>query len=340
VWFATLSFLPRMVNCGGVILLVLGVDGGATKTSCVLADEKFGILGVGLAGSSNYHVVGVEEAQKSVALAIKRAIPPNLKKNIDVCCFGMGGLNTKRDKKVISGFIKPLVAARKHIFVNDVVIAFYAATCGEPGIVIVAGTGSIAYGVNKEGKEGVAGGWGWLIGDEGSAFYIAKKALMSASKAYDGRGKPTSLVELFCNHLKISKFENIISKIYEEMKPRDLASLAPLVTQAAQKGDEVAQKILEDAARELALTVKALSERLNMKGRFTVGAAGGVFKSQPVWRFFQSEVQKQVPGAELTKPLEYPVIGALIMGFRDQKVMVTPEVREKLEKSLKTRLEK
>jgi N-acetylglucosamine kinase len=329
-----------MVNCGGVILLVLGVDGGATKTSCVLADEKFGILGVGLAGSSNYHVVGVEEAQKSVALAIKRAIPPNLKKNIDVCCFGMGGLNTKRDKKVISGFIKPLVAARKHIFVNDVVIAFYAATCGEPGIVIVAGTGSIAYGVNKEGKEGVAGGWGWLIGDEGSAFYIAKKALMSASKAYDGRGKPTSLVELFCNHLKISKFENIISKIYEEMKPRDLASLAPLVTQAAQKGDEVAQKILEDAARELALTVKALSERLNMKGRFTVGAAGGVFKSQPVWRFFQSEVQKQVPGAELTKPLEYPVIGALIMGFRDQKVMVTPEVREKLEKSLKTRLEK
>jgi N-acetylglucosamine kinase len=329
-----------MVNCGGVILLVLGVDGGATKTSCVLADEKFGILGVGLAGSSNYHVVGVEEAQKSVALAIKRAIPPNLKKNIDVCCFGMGGLNTKRDKKVISGFIKPLVAARKHIFVNDVVIAFYAATCGEPGIVIVAGTGSIAYGVNKEGKEGVAGGWGWLIGDEGSAFYIAKKALMSASKAYDGRGKPTSLVELFCNHLKISKFENIISKIYEEMKPRDLASLAPLVTQAAQKGDEVAQKILEDAARELALTVKALSERLNMKGRFTVGAAGGVFKSQPVWRFFQSEVQKQVPGAELTKPLEYPVIGALIMGFRDQKVMATPEVREKLEKSLKTRLEK
>ncbi|MEM2135785.1 MAG: BadF/BadG/BcrA/BcrD ATPase family protein [Candidatus Jordarchaeaceae archaeon] len=321
-------------------MLVLGVDGGATKTVCVVADENFKILGVGLAGSSNYHVVGVEAAQKSVALALKRAIPSKLKNSIDVCCFGIGGLNTKRDKKIISGFIKPLVAARKHIFVNDVVIAFHAATCGEPGIVMVAGTGSIAYGVNPEGKEGVAGGWGWLIGDEGSAFYIAKKALMCASKAYDGRGKPTSLVELFCSHLKISKFENIISKVYEEMKPRDLALLAPLVTQAAQNGDDVAQNILEDAARELALTVKALAGKLNMKGRFTVGAAGGVFKSQPVWKFFQSEIQKQVPGAELTKPLEYPVIGALIMGFKDQKVMATPEVREKLEKGLRTWLEK
>ncbi len=320
-------------------MLVLGVDGGATKTVCVVADENFKILGVGLAGSSNYHVVGVEAAQKSVALALKRAIP-KLKNSIDVCCFGIGGLNTKMDRKIISGFIKPLVTARKHIIVNDVVIAFHAATCGEPGIVMVAGTGSIAYGVSPEGKEGVVGGWGWLIGDEGSAFYIAKKALMSASKAYDGRGKHTSLVEIFCNHLKISKFENIISKVYEEMKPRDLASLAPLVTQAAQNGDEVAQNILEDAARELALTVKALAEKLNMKGRFTVGAAGGVFKSQPVWKLFQSEVQKHVSGAELTKPLEYPVIGALIMGFKNQKMTVTPDVREELEKDLKTRLEK
>jgi len=323
---------------GGFDTLVLGVDGGATKTVCVVADGEFRVLGAGLAGPSNYHVVGVEEARKNVDLAVRQAVPTNLRSKIDICCFGMGGLNTKRDEEVISGFVKPLVKTGKYIFVNDVVVAFYAATCGEPGIVVVAGTGSIAYGVNRKGETRVAGGWGWIIGDEGSAFYIARRALMSAAKAYDGRGKPTILVKLLQERLGISKFDDVISKVYDEMKPSDLASLAPVVTVAAKKGDSVALSILEDAGEELALTVKALANRLNMKGEITVGAAGGVFRSEPVWRFFKKKVQNHLPRAVFINPVEYPVIGALIMGFRKQNVTITKEVKERIEKSLKTML--
>ncbi|MEX2707504.1 MAG: BadF/BadG/BcrA/BcrD ATPase family protein [Candidatus Freyrarchaeum guaymaensis] len=140
---------------GGFDTPVLGVDGGATKTVCVVADGEFRVLGAGLAGPSNYHVVGVEEARKNVDLAVRQAVPTNLRSKIDICCFGMSGLNTKQDREVISGFVKPLVKTGKYIFVNDVVVAFYAATCGEPGIVVVAGTGSIAYGEYRLGGQRV-----------------------------------------------------------------------------------------------------------------------------------------------------------------------------------------
>ncbi|MEM1507448.1 MAG: BadF/BadG/BcrA/BcrD ATPase family protein [Candidatus Bathyarchaeia archaeon] len=312
--------------------LVLGVDGGATKTICVISDEDFRVVGVGKAGPCNYNVVGVENARRNVEKAIQMAYSSisdgQLKGKVaDVGCFGIGGLTTQRDYEIISSKIVPLESARNRVIVNDVVVAFYAATGGEPGIVVVAGTGSIAYGMNSRGESMISSGWGWLIGDEGSAFYIARQALASATKAYDGRGRKTILVDMFREEFGVSDFKDIVPKIYHEVTSTNIALLSRVVFSAARRGDRVAMKILRDAGEELGKAAVAIARRLFNKGeRIVVGVSGGVFRADlTVWEHFKKYVSKRLPNVIFTPPVEHPVVGALIMGYKALNLEISDE---------------
>ncbi|HID90727.1 TPA: ATPase, partial [Candidatus Bathyarchaeota archaeon] len=198
------------------MVLVVGLDSGATKSVCAIADEAGRVLGVGSSGGGNYHVVGVKAARDNVLEAVEEArAQARIEETFDVGCFGMGGLDSKHDYETISGFLRPLNLARRYVIVNDVVIAYHAVTAGErPGAVVVGGTGSIAYGMNEMGDEARSGGWGWIMGDEGSALDISRRALMAAAKAYDGRGPGTVLVELFERHFGVDRYEDVIPLIY------------------------------------------------------------------------------------------------------------------------------
>ncbi|RJS74838.1 hypothetical protein CW712_05865 [Candidatus Bathyarchaeota archaeon] len=331
------------MNFWGRMMLFLGVDSGATKTTCVITNEKLEVLGVGMAGASNYHIVGVKKAKENVKLAIEHArLCGNLKdKKIDVGCFGMGGLRTKKDSEVISNFIKSLDVAKELLIVNDAVTAYYAATLGKPGVVVVAGTGSIAYGTDGKGNEALLGGWGWLIGDEGSAFYIARQALMQATKAVDSRAKPTSLVRLAKKHFGILNFDEIITVVYHNLPaPQAIASFAKLVSVAAQHGDEVAKEIMIGASKELAILAESTVRKLNIINQpIIIGGVGSVWQSSIVWKVFEAELKKKFPPATFKK-IKFPVVGSIVMGLIKKGVKISRNKADRLEKDIYLKIER
>lgn len=325
-------------------MLVLGVDGGATKTMCAVADEKFNILGAGLSGPCNYNVVGIEEASKNVKLAIEQACSNlNLEgERIKIGCFGIGGLTTNHDYKIISEKIVPSNIFEMRIIVNDVIVAFYAVTNGKPGIVVVSGTGSIAFGLNGRGEKAVSSGWGWLMGDEGSAFDIARQALIAAARAYDGRGGKTMLVDMFKEEFGVDDFKDIVPKIYREATSTKIASLSRIVFSAAEAGDKIAIKILERAGEELGRSALAVAKRLFTEDESViVGVSGGVFKaSEIVWLSFKRCVSSSLPKASFVPPVAYPVIGALIMGYEKIGIKVNEERKSFLLQNLEKEMAK
>jgi N-acetylglucosamine kinase len=323
-------------------MLVLGVDSGGAKTICAMVDEKLEVLGAGMAGPSNYHVVGVEQAKKNVGLAIKRAcsVAGLRRKRFDIGCFGMGGLNTERDREIISNFVKSLGVSKEYEIVNDVVVAYYAVTLGKPGVGVVAGAGSIAYGADSRGTNATVSGWGWLIGDEGSAFYIARKALMHATKAVDGRASSTKLVELAKKHFGISRFDDIITAVYHDLaRPKNIASFAELVSGAAQDGDEAAEKILTDAGKELALSAETAARKVGITDQpIIIGGVGGVWQSSIVWGVFKDELKKKLPRVTFREPIEFPVVGALVMGLSKKGIKISEKDADELENGIRLKL--
>lgn len=323
-------------------MLVLGVDSGATKTICAIINEKFEVLGVEEAGPGNYHIVGTELARKNVGLAIKRArLVGNVRrKRIDIGCFGMGGLRTEKDREVISNLIKSLDVANEYEIANDIMIGYHAVTLGKPGIGVVAGTGSIAYGSDSKGAEALSGGRGWLIGDEGSAFYIARKALMRAGKAVDGCAENTKLVKLAKEHFGISEFDQIITVVYHDLpRPQAIASFAKSVSKVAEDGDEAAKEILVGAGKELAILAEATARKVGIANQtITVGGVGSVWHSNIVWGVFKDELKKKLPRVTFRGPIEFPVVGALVMGLSKKGIKISEKDAYKLENGIRLKL--
>ena len=325
-------------------MFVLGVDGGSTKTVCAITNERFEVLGVGKAGPSNYHIVGIREAKKNVALAVEQArlVGGLERKRIDIGCFSIGGLWGVNENKVISKFIRSLDASEEYLIVNDIVAAYHAVTMGNPGIAVIAGTGSMAYGEDNKNHAILLGGWGWLIGDEGGAFYIARKALMRVTKAIDKRASSTKLVELAKKHFEISSFDDLITAVYHDLpNPQAIASFAIRVSEAAQKGDEAAKEILRDAGKELALMAITVSRNLEIADNaITVGGVGGVWNSDIVWQVFKSEVKKKLPRATFRKPVKLPVVGSLAIGLSKKGINISKKDADKLEKKIRLKFSK
>jgi len=319
--------------------LILCVDSGSTKTICAIANEKGKVLGLGSAGPSSHYAVSVEKAKENFRVAIRKAVASAGLNNVvfDVGCFGMTALDTKSDHELISSFITSLNIAKKCVIVIDATIAHYAVTNGEPGIVVIAGTGSIAYGVNERGEVAQSGGREWLVSDEGSAYDIAKKGLTAVIRAYDGRGTDTLLVEMFKKHFGVSTFEGILQKIYEDTGKSTIATLAPIITSAAQRGDAVALNILKKAGRELGLATFAVAKRLNMeKERITVGCIGGVFKAGKfILKPFKKTVKTHIPKAIFKPPIYDAIMGAIILGLKKGGVHITRELIRKIKYDLK-----
>ncbi|RLI11116.1 hypothetical protein DRO35_05550 [Candidatus Bathyarchaeota archaeon] len=319
-------------------MLFLGVDGGATKTVAAVADEQGSLLGLGYSGSTCYHFVGVEEAKRNLESAVKKAMKEAKVgwNDLDAICYGLSSVDdTPMDTEVIRRFASE-VTHKPFILVNDVVNAYYATCRGKPGVTVVAGTGSIAYGMNAKGERVRVGGWGQILGDEGSAVYIGRRAFQEASKAYDGRRRYTLLADLLPRAMGLTSLYDISFNIMSgRMLISELGRLAPAVSEAAHMGDKAAIRILREAGRELALLAVAGLKRLGLRSEATVGASGSAFRSGKwLWETFTSEIRRRNFRIHIDGPIYggQPVVGAIFLAAHEAGVkMKERDVLEILE---------
>lgn len=253
---------------------VIGVDGGGTRTRVCVAAMDGTVLAMHEAGSSAVSVNGMAGAQNILEDAIAQAILSAGLHSHDLraICFGLSGVDRPDERAPMLQWAMSRFAEHAEV-VNDCEIVLEAGSEAGWGVALIAGTGAIAFGKSPEGDRSRAGGWGYLVGDEGSAYDIAREGLRAALRAADGRGQPTHLVELVLDHFGIERASALVPVVYRHntnsastspMRPDQMAALAPLVTQAAQMGDEVAQGIVLRAGHELALNVLAVARRLQL----------------------------------------------------------------------------
>lgn len=306
---------------------VLGIDGGGTKTLCYLADTGGRILGRGESGPSNFQAVGRQEAAKSLNAAVHQALGEYgiSVSQVSTVCLGMAGVNKPGDKEIARILLEQTGYGGRMIIENDAVIALAGATAKEWGVVVISGTGSIAFGINKKGERRRAGGWGYLLGDEGSGYDIGRKGLIAAFRSFDGRSEKTLLEKLYMEHFNVNRMEEIMTKVYEEgMERHQIAALAKIVFRGAELDDRVSREIFEDAGEELVSAARTVVKALKMEGEsFDLAAVGGVFeKNDYLFNVFKESAEGTFPNACVIRPRYKPVVGAVFLALREMGVNV------------------
>jgi N-acetylglucosamine kinase-like BadF-type ATPase len=205
------------------------------------------------------------------------------------------------------------------LVVNDALIALVAATGDDPGVVLISGTGSIAYGVNHKGFAARSGGWGYVLGDEGSGYWIGQKALHAIVRSTDGRGSPTRLTTLVLEHLQLTKVEGLVHEVYDRgLKRQSVAALGPVVERARADGDLVAAEIMNAAAAELVRAAASVIQRLQMRGlAFRIVLAGSMFRLVPwLTESLIHRLAEVAPRATVARLETEPAVGALRLALR------------------------
>lgn len=290
---------------------VIGIDAGGTKTVGLLADEQGQPLGEARGGGANLQVHGELEVEK-VLYGILEALGA---RSVSALCLGIAGVDRPGDEAVIRAILRRLGHAENARVVNDAAIALVAGTPERAGIVIVAGTGSIAYGVDARGGVARAGGYGYLLADEGSGYWLGREALRAAVRARDGRGPQTPLADRVFAALGVASLEELVPLAYEQGLPRQqLAALSRLVQAAADAGDPLADALLDQAALELALAARSVARRLSLASRYPVVLAGGLFLGCPgLARRLTARLE--LPGAEPHLLEGEPASGAVTLAL-------------------------
>jgi N-acetylglucosamine kinase-like BadF-type ATPase len=298
--------------------IFLGVDGGQSSTTALIGDETGRVLGSGIGGPCNH--VGAAEGRQKFVRAIEECVSTACRAagldspevRFASACLGFSG--GPEDKQPI---LAEILRTERLLVTTDALIALAGATAGEPGIITIAGTGSIAFGRNAQGQTARAGGWGYIFGDEGGAFGLTREALRAALRAEEGWGPPTTLRARLLEAAGAASANELLHRFYTTEFPRPhIASFARLVDEAAQQGDSVAREILFEAARELAALADAVRRQLFQPGEpARVALIGGVFRSQMLRERFCALVEIE-EGNRCGPPVYGPAAGALIEAYR------------------------
>jgi N-acetylglucosamine kinase-like BadF-type ATPase len=321
--------------------VILAVDGGQTSTKAIVAQRDGTILGVGR-GTPCDHIHGPngrEINRRAIHGAAQEALRVSGQPATAIIAVGMGLTSAAREHRA-EGIFKEIVREMcdpRAIWVDaDFVSNLYGASGGSPGVVVIAGGGSIGYGVDADGRESVTAGLGYLLGDEGSAWYLGLQAIIAAVRANDGRGKPTALLPFVREHYGLQSVREIIRIIYAQDFARDqVSSIAPDVVRIAEH-DPIASEIVTNAAHALADIVLASIRRLHEPGDVVdVYPTGGVFGAGPlIMEPFQHRISSQWPSAIIREPRFPPVVGALLQGIRALGDEITPALLARVELTL------
>ena len=296
-------------------MYIIGIDGGGTKTVGILTTETGQHLAQVQSGPANYHVVGETQTQ-----AVLEAVVGKLCEKAGVSrtspirfCLGMAGLGRVADRKVIGRICDELGIREDRILTHDAHIALIGGTEKQEGVIVISGTGAIVYGINADGREARASGWGYLLGDEGSGYDIAIRGLRAVARAADGRSHPTELTNRILNRLELNEPNALIRWVHAASRDA-IARLAEIVFDTARTADSVAERIVDDAADELVCAAGSVIGQLEFIEPFDVVLSGGNLIHQPVFadrlRHRFTEIQ---PEASVLLPKHEPAYGAVLL---------------------------
>ena len=300
--------------------LIVGVDAGGTKTVGVVADESGRIVRTARAGGANLHVHGELAVEKVLADLLDELCP---EERPDALCLGMAGVDRPSEGALVRSLLRRLGFRANALVVNDAIIAIAAAAPDRVGVVVVSGTGSIAYGFDRSGKSARAGGLGPTLADEGSAGWVGQRGVVAAVRAAEGRGESTRLLEAIFAALEVRGPSDLPPMAYGGSLTRErFAELAPVVVEVARGGDPMAMRIIDEASTELASAARSVVRQLDFEGQpFPLIFSGGFVKHLDG---FAEEVSRKaaIPNAvPMLLPRE-PAEGALAMAldlYRERK---------------------
>jgi len=308
-----------------VVDIVLGIDGGGTKTACAAARLDGTLLGLGHAGASNPLRVagGFGGAARAVAEAAKGALADagGGPARVRAVFMALGGISDDDAARRMEAAAREVLDAADVAADNDAVAALAAAVGESYGVIVIAGTGSIAMACDRSGRRARSGGWGYLIGDEGSGQWIGRLGLDAVARAHDGRGPATGLTARANAHYGMVSPDDLRTILYRQpTDSRGVAGFSPEVMAAAGEGDGVAVAIVRSAAHELADMAIAAARQVGMdpgSKEFPVAPAGGVFSAGEVIMCpFREELATRAPAASLALPEFPPVVGAVMLALK------------------------
>ncbi|WP_315119576.1 BadF/BadG/BcrA/BcrD ATPase family protein [uncultured Clostridium sp.] len=317
-----------------VFLPVLSIDGGGTKCLSALLDYESNIAGVGESGSCNYQSIGEEKSKESIKKSILNAMEHYEKKysckvsKIECVIAGIAGNDTGKDKKVMERIFKSIfdelnITVDKYILENDAYITLNGALEDREGVLIISGTGSICYGKNNENQYYRTGGWGYIVGDEGSGFWIGSQAIKFIFHSEDGRKESTLLRENILNSLKLENIEELMGWVYsEDYSIKKVSALAKDVFNSASHGDELALKIVNMAAEELLSHLNVVVDKLHLKEDFTLVLLGGLLENNTSLKdILVKKVMENYNKCNIVHMDVKPIFGAMILGLKHSNLL-------------------
>jgi N-acetylglucosamine kinase-like BadF-type ATPase len=300
---------------------VIGIDAGGTKTVCLLADQEGTVISRAKGPGANLQAVGELQVEKVLhevmeeAIGAREIVPAAI-------CLGIAGVDRHDDRAVIRGIMKRIGLKARVVIVNDALVALEAGVPGEPGVVIISGTGSIAYGRNAAGEAARSGGWGHVLGDEGSGYWIGRAALRAVLGAADHRAPETLLTPMLLEHFNVSQPQALLHEVYHHnAKPAAIGALAGCVQRAFGEGDQAAAAILRGAANELEGAALSVARRLALLDQpFTFILSGGIFRAVP---WLAQELDRRLTAAasrSATRLLDRePAEGAVTLAIQEAR---------------------
>jgi N-acetylglucosamine kinase-like BadF-type ATPase len=306
------------------------VDGGGTNTKALVTDLDGTVLARGLGPSSNIHNVGFEGACAAIATAIEGALaqvrgplsPPSTptaaagrwrSAGLAAAAFGLAGVDSADDEAQMSAWLREQAVAPLFTVVNDSELILAAGTPAGWGVAVISGTGSVCLGRSAEGRSARVGGWGPLIGDEGSGYHISTLALRRATHAADGRGEGAALLKSVLRHWSLRDPTELIRHVHAPTTtPADIAGLATVVLDLAGRNDEAALAVVAEAARELAQHVDTVIRILRLT-RPPLALGGGLMLRAVLRKAVLDAVQTEL-GA--TTQVADPPLGAVVIARR------------------------
>jgi len=309
--------------------LAAGIDGGATRTRAVLVRSDGTIAGFGSAGPSNYDNVGEAAAAANLHTAFaaaRKAAGPGAGP-VTAMFLGMAGVVSRADRETVRRMVGTLAPPDAVEVDHDIRIALAGGLECAEGIVLIAGTGSSTYGRRADGRSHRTG-WGFLLDDRGSGYWLGLQAMIATVMEADGRGSHTALGDPVRARFKFTEIDDILRVLYHDRIPvAEVASLAPDVIRIAREGDSVAQEILANGAREIARMVSVVARRLAFGAGVPVTMTGGLVDRRGDYRaMIDAEILKSLPGASIVPPSFPPVIGAALLALEGAGVRRTEKM--------------
>ncbi|MFS0674128.1 N-acetylglucosamine kinase [Ornithinibacillus sp. 179-J 7C1 HS] len=315
---------------------VVGIDGGGTKTAIVLADLDGNVLMNRTYGSTNPNAVSKEELERTfqqIFQHIKEKLKGNINKVVSVFA-GISGAGSKASLKLLEEIITPnFLPATKITVVVDTINALYSGTFGKPGIVQICGTGSITYGMNDQKKQDRVGGWGYLLGDEGSGYDVGQKGIAAALRFVDGRGPNTVILDLLYEYFQVEEGRALIDNIYHSHNPRlEISKVSRIVFKAVDLHDQVALEIINDVSKEISLSIYTLYQKLfRYDEQVEVILCGGLFSNQEILPgLIQENIKGYTNKLSFTLPELPPVAGSVIGAYIELDRSINEIVKKKL----------